>query len=564
MIPTSTQSSRRASLLILLAAAVIVLLACLFKITDRDFWWHLKTGQLILQQHSIPHKEVFSHTEPGREYVDHEWVFQILQYLAYSAGGPLGAILLKSAVFIAVYLLIVGFLVKEGVQARIILSLVLLSVAGGRIRFLERPESFSLLFVVCEYLLLEQYLRTGSRKFLVLIVPLFVIWANVHAAVVLGFLLLIAFVFGAMTEISLETNGYPVYHKCRYSDVGAMAALFVVCIAAALLNPNGARLFQVPFELTRIIESGVLDNFEWRQPPPTAVPFYYVCLVLVFAMKLKNCRNIHVINLLLAGFLGYISLKYIRNVGLFCAFTPLLIAPYFSGRDFPARKVNLALAASAAAFCLAILFSPLQPGVGEDTSWTPTRIVRFTKEKNLQGNMFNSYGFGGYLIWNLYPERKIFIDGRNEVFLPLLKTIHDAVADRRLWQSMLDRYSIDYALLNYEDTLEQVTIMRKGQAPAITYAPFSSNHFPRTTWALVYWDDTGMVWIKRNGRNTALLPMEYRAVYPEGRFYQEAMARTGRVNVDAAIAELKRKVGEDPGCRRARYLLARMLELKKG
>ena len=81
---------------LLLAAALVVLAvfaAGLSKIADLDFWWHLKTGQLIVQQHEIPRQDVYSYTAAGREYVDHEWLFQVAQYLVFDAFGPIGFVM---------------------------------------------------------------------------------------------------------------------------------------------------------------------------------------------------------------------------------------------------------------------------------------------------------------------------------------------------------------------------------------------------------------------------------------------------------------------------------------
>jgi len=173
--------------------------------------------------------------------------------------------------------------------------------------------------------------------------------------------------------------------------------------------------------------------------------------------------------------------------------------------------------------------------------------------------MINSYAFGVYFIWTLFPERKVFIDGRNEVFLPLLEKLHESVADSRKWKKILQEHQIEYALLNYVDDLEIVTVMTANKEPQITYAPFTSTHFPRSSWALVYWDDDGMILVKRTGLNRELLTFEYEAVFPEGiqngRTYQEILARSGRLDGHKAIEELQRKLKEEPQCRRAQRLL---------
>ena len=70
----------------------IVFVSAFFRIADLDFWWHLKTGQIILETATVPDHEIYSFTANGREYIDHEWLFQVILYLLYSAAGPSGGI----------------------------------------------------------------------------------------------------------------------------------------------------------------------------------------------------------------------------------------------------------------------------------------------------------------------------------------------------------------------------------------------------------------------------------------------------------------------------------------
>ena len=136
----------------------------------------------------------------------------------------------------------------------------LLAIAGGITRIIERPELFSTLFAVITFVLADSYLRTRDWKFLVPLPLLCALWANVHAAVIVGLVLQILFI----------------------RSVPQVAA-FVASVAAACVNPFGYRVLTVPFELTRIIDSGLLNNEEWRHPTLIKAPFYFVALGLVIA-----------------------------------------------------------------------------------------------------------------------------------------------------------------------------------------------------------------------------------------------------------------------------------------
>jgi hypothetical protein len=551
--------SRSRLLFLLILSAVFV--ASFFKIADLDFWWHLKTGEIIVQQKAFPHHDIYSFTAFGREYIDHEWLFQVLQYLVYDSLGPLGIILFKTLILVLIYWISARFLLKNGTPNVVAAGVLLLSISGARARFIERPEIFTVLLLLSTYVIIDAYLKGASRKSLLWILPITVIWSNLHAAVILG-LVLQAIVLAAIIFEKIIRRNYPVFYDAGRDQIITLGILLVVSLFLTGFNPYGYRILKVPFELTAIIDSGILHNQEWQHPSIQNLPFFYVCLITALLFHAINFRKLHIVNFALTAFFGYISLKYMRNVGIFCILMPVLIAPYLAALADKNNIRRLIFAAGSAAIIIAFATNSIfEFGIGK-ASYFPDKIVDFTKTNNLKGHMINSYGFGGYFIWSLFPERKIFIDGRNEVYLSLLEKLHGTVADSRKWKAILDEYQIEYALLNYVDDLEVVTVMSSKNTSSITYAPFTSTHFPRINWALIYWDDNGMILIKRNGVNRELLSKEYSWVFPEGKYgkqsYQKLLLQSGKLEKDKAIAELQRKLKEEARCGRARRLLTEL------
>ncbi len=423
----------------------------------------------------------------------------------------------------------------------------MLAIAGGISRFIERPEMFSTLFAVLTYVLLDRHARAGDRRPLIFLPLLCALWANVHAAVIVGLVIQLLFILAVMPSGARNPLRKIAGDSSPSSRLG-MTLAFVASVIAAGANPFGYRVLSVPFELTRIIESGVLSNEEWRHPTFQKAPFFFVALIITL---IALVRPIRFVNILVGAFLMYVSLRYVRNVGLFCAFVPILTAPALSSAS---RKRDTAVAVIGVLSLLFVTttYYPFQRGVGE-ASYFPDGLVRFTRQSDLRGHMLNSYGFGGYLIWTLWPERQVFIDGRNEVFLPLMQRLAVARSDSRAWNKLLSDYAIEYALLEYVDELERVTVLASDGKATTTLAPMTATRFPRSRWALAYWDDDGMVFIKRHGVNR--ISNEYGAIYPEGRGYQQQMIARGVADRAHAIAELQRKLREDPSCRRAQMLL---------
>lgn len=534
---------------------LIVAAAAVFRISDLDFWWHLKTGEIILQQKAFQYTEIYSFTAAGREYIDHEWLFQVISYLAYLAGGPAGVIFLKTAVLILIYILTTRHLLQKGSSALFAAMVVMISICAGVQRFIERPEVFSALYLVLILIVLDTYLETGKQSILAFVPALILLWANTHAAVILGIIIQAIFLAGLAIEHFLHIKQHKTQYNAGPRQFATLSLLLLITGLTAGINPYGFRIFQVPFELTAIIDSGLLNNQEWQRTTFQHLPLFCTALILTVGAHAVNFRRISWIHFLLTVFFAYIALKYVRNTGMFAILIPLLIAPYTArlSENRAAIRIGAATMLAVTVWVLTASF-PFERGLGISSGF-PERMAKFTVEKNLQGHMLNSYGIGGYLIWKLFPERKIFIDGRNEVYLPLLKTIVASRTDSRLWKKLLDDYGIEYALLNYVDELEKVTMVDQNKQQKIVYMPFSSTHFPRTRWALIYFDDTGMVFVRRSGINKELESFEYTAIYPEGTGYQQNLARQGKVDIPKAVQQLQRKLKEDPACNRARRLL---------
>ncbi|HUP44557.1 MAG TPA: hypothetical protein VM779_03495 [Thermoanaerobaculia bacterium] len=531
----------RGGLLVVAAAAFAAAFAAgLCRIADLDFWWHLETGEQIVRTGSIPREDVYSYTARGREYIDHEWLFQLSQYAIFTLFGAAGIAIAKSLV-IAVTLTIAGwYALRRGAGVMATVGLIFVAVAGGITRLIERPEIFSVLFAVVTYVLLDEFVRGGDKRLLFAVPLVAALWANVHAAVIVG--IVIQGLFAAALFFENRSRFMPVFWTAAAS------------VAASLINPFGVRVLTVPFELTRIIESGVLDNEEWRQPTLFKTPVFFLAFVLVAILLLMAARERRWRSIFVGLFLGYISLRYIRNVALFCTFVPLLVAPEVAALRRVWKGALLAFGTLSLIFVLTVYY-PFQRGFGV-ASYFPVRIASFVERRDLRGPMMNSYGFGGYLIWALFPERLVFIDGRNEVFLPLMEKLAAARSDSRAWTALLREYQIEYALLEYVDALDRVTTIGHDGTVTTSLAPVTATRFPRSRWALVYFDDVGMIFIRRDGTNQHLLGEEYTAVFPEGEGYQRHLVESGAIDRRRVISELQRKLREQPDSRRAQRLLA--------
>jgi hypothetical protein len=553
--------------------------AAFFRLANYDIWWHLAAGRLIAAGGGIPRTDSFSFTAQGVEWIDHEWLFQLLMFGVHSSGGPTGLVLAKTALIVAAAAVVYRFVRREtGLPPAAAGLLLLPFVLAGRDRFIVRPELFTLLFSA---VLLDALFRSRPRPAtmgdLWWIPFIFAAWANLHGGMIVGLVLLGLILLGRLMpwiwRVGAAGPGMP---ELNLPSSATILILLAASAAAGLVNPFLHRVYTVPFRLTSLVESGVFHNLEWIRPPWPDTWLYYLVLLaalLIIGMRLRRPDWISIFPLL---FLMAISWQYVRNIALFAMLAPLLLLRVWGTGPAAARsrgeRLTISqllfgrgpLAAGAAGLFIVLGIFLLTahyrfaPGCGVDPRHVPQQAVDFIQREQPPGQLFNAYVFGGYVSWRLWPGTRIFIDGRNEVFAELGREVGQAREDSRKWAALLEKYDIGYTLLEYNPRLEQTTLVdAAGGAPRMVYRPSTMNHFPRSRWALVHWDDTAMVHVRRTAETARLIAThEYRHVYPEDAVCQLEMIAGGEADFGRCRLELQRKLRDDPGCRRARELLA--------
>src|ERR1700688_445816 len=209
---------------------------------DPDLWWHLRTGQLIVETGKVPHFDPFSFTRGGRAWVSHEWLSDVLFYELWKHGGPAALILFSAIIttagFMLLYLLCPAQ--KHWAAAATAFGALASAPAWG-----VRPQMFT--FTMASLLLWLVEAGENRPKLLFWIPPLFVLWLNLHAGFALGPALLLAYGIGLILETAL---GDTPWLKVRPLLVRT-GLLAVACLALVPLNPNGVRLYRYPLDTLR-------------------------------------------------------------------------------------------------------------------------------------------------------------------------------------------------------------------------------------------------------------------------------------------------------------------------
>ncbi len=539
-------------------ATVALLLATLagagafLRARSYDLWWQVETGEQIVKSLSIPRMDDYSFTSRGARWVNHSWLSQVLLHWFHSTLGPLGLWLFKALCAAGIAAAGYRALTRSGAPSGLALILVAASQVGLRSRLGERPETVSLLMAACVAALLLG-LVSGRRRgaSLLLLGALTFLWANLHAASLIVPALTAALLAGAALEKRRGGHGGRV--------VAAAALAVIISAGCLLLNPFGSGIFLVPLEIDRALDQGNLLNPEWGRPPLDRFPYFYAWVAAAAAITLVSLRRRRPASAARAGMLALaalMALTSVRHIGIFFALLPVCLdAGAISWPRVLERRAAGAIACLAAASWMALVpAGGGATGIGIEPDRFPVESADFIEENLPGGRLYNDVAFGGYLIWRFYPERRVFIDGRNEVHAMLLGEISAALDDGRLWESLLDRHGIDGAVVRYRPGAVTVLDAATG---ALSTSTFSETHFPRSHWALVHWDDVAMVFVRRDGPSARIAgELEYLHVRPEA--WMQTIPTMDEGADPDTIAELERTLRDDPDCRLARSLLSRL------
>ncbi len=404
------------------------------ELSNSDTWWHLATGRYLLQHRALPMPDPFAYTTasapdayPGewivrRFNLTHEWLAQAILYSLYAAGG-FGAVVLWRALMLTALCTLAGWIVwrrtggfYRSVTAALGAAVIAMDFA------IDRPFLFTYLFLAVTLAILE------SRRRYWLLPPLFVVWANCHGGFFLGWL--------AIAVYAIED-----WRKQRRLWLpGALAIL------ASGLNPNGFRVVQVLVSYRgSAMQSKLL---EWT-PPSLWPPSPFSALLIGCAAVLLWARSkVRLSDWILFGSFAGMALMAQRNVILVGFLAPILIASYIPWK----RPVPRFTPYVAAALLLAGLGVGLSRGrlfQLRAAEWRyPSGAAAFLRDHRVTARMFNTYEFGGYLMWRLWPEQRVFIDGRalsDAVFSDYGRILynHESAA-----QPLLDRYGVEVIVLN--------------------------------------------------------------------------------------------------------------------
>lgn len=520
-----------------LSALVVVALFAIRRLDDFDTWWHLAAGRWIVRNGSIPQTDVLSFTVPGNEWINLQWLYDVLLYAFWSVGGDSGLVLVSTACFVATFALLARHL---GQQAGAVTTTLLLLWVAATVneRFLIRPEMASFPLLAAVQLVLFQGRRRPER--LPWLVPLMILWANLHSLFILGVAAVMCAIGGAMVaEIPLLPEGW---RRDSAWPAAARRRLLVwgtASIVATLANPYFVRAILFPLELmTRIDGSSTVYSAigEFRPPfsgyfPTFAIGSYQAFIftfggLAVIAGLLRAVApsrrrggplrgdetapaqegGFDLGALAFAAALAWLSLLARRNVGIFAvgalpfvgASAAVLVAAL--PKSWTESSGVAVRAASALALASALAISGLvvtndwyastgethEFGLGTFASNFQPRAVEFFREQGLPGPLYNDMTAGGYLTWDDPTGKGVYVDGRLEVYdTPFFSAYLSNLSNIAAWRKDADARGIQSVMVFHRWG------NRHGFLRALLSLP---------DWHLVYFDETVATVVRATGR----------------------------------------------------------------
>lgn len=516
--------------LILLILSIICYLG-LFKINEYDVFHHLAAGKYIIENKEIPNKLLFSHSFGALKANDSEWLFQIILWVVHQLIGINGLIIFKAIFFAFLYFLL--FLIALEGNANIYITAIVFLLGGliARLRFYHRPEMMMYLFNALVILLLQKYLKERSKS--VFFIPIiFMFWANMHPTIIIGLFIISAFVAEQFFFIFIR---YLRKEKFDLSNLKNLLLILLISISFSLVNPLTISPLVEPLKLskTRVL-MGLVSELQPLQVKgiksiiSNDISFIlFLFFTVGFLSFLLNFKRASLAYFIIFAGLAYLATQALRNVSLFIQVASPIISINLSsiirliGGEPAARVSPVAIPRGArvilrgarvikgkGAGWLLVLISAtyaLLTGYGDNADYLfglgmnefliPVKAVDFLIENKISGRMFNTFHFGGYLEYRLYPKEMVLIDGRGFGNEELLREYVMSQANQNLWENYQNKYNLDYAIVGYPE-LKNIPKIHS-DIRDYSNEEIKSLSIPDNNWVLIYWDDTAMIYLKR-------------------------------------------------------------------
>jgi len=429
---------------------------------DGDTGWHIRTGQYILAHHAVPTQDLFSFSRAGAPWFAWEWLTDVMYAALFQMGG-LKAIVLAAGLMIGIFSTVVlRYTLWRGANPLVALFSTLLAAGASSMHFLARPHLFTLLLVPVGFWVLEAD-RRKNTCWLWALIPVTVLWTNLHGGFVIFLACIALLVAGSALEAWLGAPRWPAVR--RYG------LLLVACSLASLINPYGVQLHVHIFEYLRADWiKNIVQEFQaptFRNEGQLQYEALLLAGLIAIGFLLRKRRFIEALWIL---FLAHASLISVRHAPIYATIAAPLIACELSewwsagaarmkksaavrilhdlGTDLSRGFRRTSCWPAVFALVLVVLDAPLKWPRDFPGELFPTTMIHKHAGLVAHSRLLTTDQWGDYIIYSFYPDQKVYVDGRSDFYgetfanqyLHLLQGAYD-------WRAIVERNRFDVALL---------------------------------------------------------------------------------------------------------------------
>ncbi len=428
-------SKKRQFFLLFILGIFSLFLACLSTNYDYDLFARLIVGERFIEQGILPFKDFLSYT-PTHPWYDHEWGSGVVFYFILKHIGAVGLLLFQALMmFLTTFFVIkTQKLQKHAYPTSLIFMSIFLVLFLRLNSELVRCQLFSFLFFSIFLYILEGTRKGKYKNLIWILLPIVILWNNLHGGVVAGIGLIFMYMIGAI----LEKKSWK-----KYFLAGTASGLLLI------INPYGVKYLNFLFSATTKQRKYVVEW--WPFFAPRHILYYIYPSVFAafgFISTFLKKKKLDITKTIILAVTLYMGLAHVKLLSLSIISTAALcyndIVCVFIKLKKWLKKIEKSLYLAIIILALLIpLFSPLAPRA--DSNKFPLYEIEFLKINNIKGNIVVPFGYGSYTSYKLYPDNLIYMDGRYEEVYndEEFETLRAYELVEKNWQDIINKYPTD-------------------------------------------------------------------------------------------------------------------------
>lgn len=435
--------------------------------SDGDILWHIRQGEWYIENKTwYINKELFSHLFENREWPYLSWLGDVIFAFLYKYFGFKGLIIFVNFMIASSFYFIFRYLAKKKINIFVILFVILVAVHLPSKAWVVRNHIFSEIFIVIWFIIIERYYESKDKYYIWILPLINIIWVNIHASYLYGMVICAFFALGCLYDFVF------LKEKDKLKKFITLSSLFWALFLTSLINPFNIRFYVYLFTsesleyLKRVV--GDFVSPEFNKIGAEKINFFIVFTVFIFLLNFKKKKIHYLIIMLYFLMTGLIHRRNMAVFGILMIFIlPQMISLEFLNckiknilnninnyfEQMEIKKVKFSILINYIIALFIIIYVPFFSKILKNNSKLneyvfPVKAMEYLKNNKPEGRGFNSYMYGGYLVWNFYPEKTNFCDTRGSIFLKEELEDYYKITEFNNIFTIFEKYSIEWVFID--------------------------------------------------------------------------------------------------------------------